>query len=86
MEKIHLSNAHKLSALIEKLGFPVLSNAGEQGVRLSWLIIQHAISWPGLPPVSTTPIFATMERPPMDPIKKKKEFEQWLKRVGWRNS
>lgn len=156
LEKIHLSNAHKLSALIEKWGFPVLSNAGEQGVRLSWLIIQHAISWPdfmrdsviqmrlaaaqndyilellaytddriayfegrpqlygtnmdwidgefkrtpvediekldarrkslGLPPVSTTPIFASMERPPVDPIKKKKEFEQWLKRVGWRNS
>lgn len=155
LEKIHLSNARKLSDLIEKLGFPVLSNAGEQGVRLSWLIIQHAISWPdfmresiiqmrlaaaqndyilellaytddriayfegrpqlygtnmdwidgefkrtpvediekldarrkslGLPPVSVTPIFPSMERPPLDPIKKQKEFEQWLVRVGWRN-
>lgn len=46
MEKIHLSNAKKLQSLIEKMGFPVLSNAGEKGVRLSWLIIHHAISWP----------------------------------------
>lgn len=156
LEKIHLSNARKLSDLIEKLGFPVLSNAGEQGVRLSWLIIQHAISWPdfmresiiqmrlaaaqndyilellaytddriayfegrpqlygtnmdwidgefkptpvediekldarrkslGLPPVSVTPIFPSMERPPLDPLKKQKEFEHWLVKVGWRNS
>lgn len=46
MEKVHLANAKKLAELIEKMGFPVLSNAGEKGVRLSWLIIQHAISWP----------------------------------------
>ncbi|HXH29723.1 MAG TPA: DUF6624 domain-containing protein [Bacteriovoracaceae bacterium] len=46
MEKIHLENARKLKALIEKFGFPVLSNAQEKGVRSSWLIIQHAISWP----------------------------------------
>lgn len=46
MEKVHLANARKLSVMIQKMGFPVLSNAGEKGVRLSWLIIQHAISWP----------------------------------------
>lgn len=46
MEKIHLANARILSEMIEKMGFPVLSNAGEKGVRLSWLIIHHAISWP----------------------------------------
>lgn len=46
MEKIHLANAKKLFGMIEKMGFPVLSNAGEKGVRLSWLIIHHAISWP----------------------------------------
>jgi hypothetical protein len=46
MEKVHLANAKKLQSLIEKKGFPVLSNAGDTGVRLSWLIIQHAISWP----------------------------------------
>lgn len=46
MEKVHLENAAKLKALIEKNGFPVLSNAGEKGVRLSWMIIMHAISLP----------------------------------------
>jgi hypothetical protein len=46
MEKVHLNNARILSELIENMGFPVLSNAGEKGVRFSWLIIHHAISWP----------------------------------------
>lgn len=46
LEKLHLNNARKLAHLIEKMGFPVLSNAGENGVRLSWLIIHHAIVWP----------------------------------------
>lgn len=46
MEKVHLNNARKLKELIEANSFPTLSNAGEKGVRLSWLIIQHAISWP----------------------------------------
>ncbi len=46
LEKVHLNNAKKLSLLINKLGFPVLSNAGETGVRLSWLIIQHSVSLP----------------------------------------
>jgi hypothetical protein len=46
MEKVHINNAQKLSKMINKMGFPVLSNAGENGVRLSWLIIHHAISLP----------------------------------------
>lgn len=46
LEKVHLENARKLKALIGKHSFPTLSNAGEKGVRLSWLIIQHAISLP----------------------------------------
>lgn len=46
MEKVHLENAAKLKKMIEKMGFPVLSNAGEEGVRLSWIIIMHAISLP----------------------------------------
>jgi hypothetical protein len=46
MEKVHVENAHKLKALIEKNGFPVLSNAGEKGVRLAWIIIMHSISLP----------------------------------------
>lgn len=46
MEKIHLNNAKQLQEMIREKGFPVLSNAGEQGVRLSWLIIHHSISLP----------------------------------------
>lgn len=46
LEKVHVNNARRLQELIDKKGFPVLSNAGEKGVRLSWLIIQHAISLP----------------------------------------
>jgi hypothetical protein len=46
MEKVHLENAQKLKKIIFKKGFPVLSNAGTEGVRLAWLIIQHAISDP----------------------------------------
>lgn len=46
LEKIHQENALKLKKLIQELGFPVLSNAGDEGVRLAWLIIQHAIPDP----------------------------------------
>ncbi len=46
MEKVHIENARKLEALVKKNGFPVLSNAGEKGVRLSWIIVIHAISLP----------------------------------------
>lgn len=153
MEKLHLENARKLQSLIDQKSFPVLSNAGEQGVRLSWLIIQHSISSPdfmkeslvqmrlaasthdyplellaytedriaffegraqlygtnsdwqegelkatpiedpeklsarrrsmGLPPMmAISPM--NQERPPKDPVKKAREFELWLKKVGWR--
>lgn len=155
MEKVHLANAKKLKALIAKNGFPVLSNAGETGVRLSWLIIQHSISWPdfmkeclieirlaagqndyplellaytedrvayfegrpqlygtnadwidgelkttpiedpskvnlrrkgmGLPPLAEVLNVSSLERPPKDPAKKAKEFDEWLVKVGWRN-
>ena len=46
MEKVHKDNARALSDYIKTHGFPVLSNAGEKGVQLSWLIIQHSISIP----------------------------------------
>lgn len=46
MEKLHLKNSRKLLKMIETMGFPVLSNAGEYGVRYSWLIIYHSISFP----------------------------------------
>lgn len=154
MEKVHKENAKKLKSLIEKMGFPVLSNAGEQGVKLSWLIIQHSISVPnfmrecltqirmaaaqndypkdlmaytddriaffegrpqlygtnfdwvdgelrptpiedpphidfrrkacGLPPLAETLFKVVHHPPPKDPEKKAREFETWLKSVGWR--
>lgn len=153
MEKVHLNNARKLSDMIKRMGFPVLSNAGDQGVRYSWLIIHNAISWPefmkesllqmrlaaaqkdyplellaytddriaffegrpqlygtnkdwsdgewrmtpvedikmldirrkgvGLPPIAQA-VKSTMDKPPKDPVKKAQEFQEWLKRVGWR--
>jgi hypothetical protein len=46
LQRIHFENAQKLKALITKIGFPVLSNASEQGVKLSWLIIQHSLPDP----------------------------------------
>jgi len=46
LEQLHILHAKKLRALIDKNGFPVLSNAGEEGVKYSWLIIHHAISLP----------------------------------------
>lgn len=154
MEKVHVENAGKLRALIEKHGFPVLSNAGEKGARLAWVIVMHAISLPdfirecltqmrlaaaaqdydlvllatledrvlffegkpqlygtnydwqdgdlkptpiqdiaslpfrrrsmGLPPMPAEMSRVTEERPPKDPEKKAREFELWLKKVGWR--
>lgn len=54
MEKVHIENAGKLSALIEKNGFPVLSNAGEKGTRLAWVIVMHAISLPDFMRTSLT--------------------------------
>lgn len=46
LEKIHLENAQKLSRLIQEMGFPVLSNAGEKGVHLSWYIVYQSLPWP----------------------------------------
>lgn len=46
LKKVQTENAHKLKLMLEQRGFPVLSSAGEEGVRLSWLIIHHAVSLP----------------------------------------
>lgn len=154
MEKVHIENARKLKNLIQLMGFPVLSNANEEGVRLAWLIIHHSISLPdfmrecmvemrmaaaqndyplellaytddriaifegrpqlygthfdwqggslrpspiadpqfvdhrrqslGLPPIAETLFKFSHSRPPKDPEKKAKEFQNWLVKVGWR--
>jgi hypothetical protein len=46
LEKIHKENSLKLQQLITQEGFPVLSNAGDEGVYHSWLIIQNAVPLP----------------------------------------
>lgn len=154
MEKVHKENALALLAYIKTHGFPVLSNAGEKGVQLAWMIIQHAISFPdfqresliqmrlaaaaedypkdllaytddriaffegraqlygtnfdwhqgelrptliedpqfldhrrkalGLPPIAETLFKIVHSKPPKDLDQKNKEFEIWLKSVGWR--
>ncbi|MFL5784383.1 MAG: DUF6624 domain-containing protein, partial [Bacteriovoracaceae bacterium] len=38
----------------------------------------------GLPPMPSEVSRVTEERPPKDPAKKAHEFEEWLKKVGWR--
>ena len=155
LEKVHLNNTKMLSMLIQTHGFPVLSNAGEMGVRFSWLIIFHSISLPafmkeslfqmrlaagqndypldllaycedlvaylegrkqlygthkdwtngfyrtspvedperlnirrksmGLVPVEKDSKLPYQGRPPSDPDFRKREFNEWLSRVGWRN-
>jgi hypothetical protein len=46
MERVHKENALALMIHFKTHGFPVLSNAGEKAVQLSWMIIQHAVSFP----------------------------------------
>jgi hypothetical protein len=38
----------------------------------------------GLPPMPSEVSRVTEERPPKDPAKKAREFDEWLKKVGWR--
>lgn len=148
LEKVHLENARKLSQMIEEMGFPVLSNAGEKGVHLSWFIIYQSLPCPdfmresliqmrlaaaqddyplellpylddrisylegrgqlygthqghiiedrnrldlrrkslGLLPFSEGLLFPETSLPARDPIKKQRDFEAFLNRVGWRIS
>jgi hypothetical protein len=46
LKKVQTENANKLRLMLEQRGFPVLSSAGEEGIRLSWLIIHHSVSQP----------------------------------------
>jgi hypothetical protein len=46
LKKVQMENANKLRLMLEERGFPVLSSVGEEGVRLSWLIIHRAVSLP----------------------------------------
>lgn len=46
MEKLHVDNAKKLNAIIEKIGYPTIGKVGEEASDAAWLIIQHSISNP----------------------------------------
>lgn len=46
LEKVQKENGLKLQKFINTNGFPVLSNAQNEGVWLSWYIIHHAIPLP----------------------------------------
>jgi hypothetical protein len=46
LERVQRENGLKLQKFIMNNGFPVLSNSGEEGVWLSWHVIQHAIPLP----------------------------------------
>ena len=155
LEKVQRENGIKLQKYIESHGFPVLSNAKEEGVWLSWYIIHHSIPMPsfmqeavlemrlaaaqgdyplellastedkiaylkgqkqifgtyfewdqgelkpsliddisfldqrrhsmGLPPMSDALFKIWHHKPPKDPNKRAAEFDQWLKKSGWRS-
>lgn len=46
MENLHISNAKKLNAIIDEVGFPTVEKVGIEASESAWLIIQHAISEP----------------------------------------
>ncbi|WP_254906703.1 DUF6624 domain-containing protein, partial [Flavobacterium sp. FPG59] len=46
MENLHISNAKKLNAIIDEVGFPTIEKVGIEASESAWLIIQHAISEP----------------------------------------
>jgi hypothetical protein len=46
MEVAHLANARRLDAILDRVGWPAASVAGEDGRAAAWLVAQHAISWP----------------------------------------
>lgn len=46
MEKLHISNAHRLNEIIDQYGFPSLEKVGKEASKAAWLVVQHAISLP----------------------------------------
>lgn len=48
MAAVHGQNAGKLAQIIEKNGWPGIPLVGEDGAEAAWLVLQHAISNPGL--------------------------------------
>ena len=48
MARVHRSNAQHLRRIIEAVGWPGADLVGPDGAEAAWLILQHAISEPGL--------------------------------------
>ena len=48
MRDVHERNAERLSAILHEHGWPSRSLVGEKAAQAAWLILQHAISNPGL--------------------------------------
>jgi len=46
MEMLHISNAVKLSRIIDEIGYPTINIVGKDASDAAWLIIQHSISQP----------------------------------------
>src|SRR5688572_32789637 len=48
MRAVHDRNAARLAEILDSRGWPMRSLVGEHAARAAWLILQHAISHPGL--------------------------------------
>ena len=48
MARVHQRNARRLRQIIDAIGWPGADVVGPDGAEASWLILQHAISEPGL--------------------------------------
>jgi len=48
MARVHRRNAQRLRRIIEAVGWPGSDLVGSDGAEAAWLILQHAISEPGL--------------------------------------
>ena len=48
MARVHRRNARRLRRIIEEVGWPGSDLVGSDGAEAAWLILQHAISEPGL--------------------------------------
>lgn len=48
MRAVHERNARRLEAMIEECGWPASELVGIEAAQAAWLVVQHAISRPGL--------------------------------------
>lgn len=48
MELVHRRNAARLSAILDRCGWPGRSQVGSDGAHAAWLIVQHAVGDPVL--------------------------------------